>query len=348
VDISEINMTEKKQDTYGMFGLHIFRILCCIGVLIYHVADDTFIYSGGDFSKSRIAYYLASYCIPGFFMLSGFFTIRKPVVDLKYCETKAKALILKLLGCYAVLAVLTYIVKGSLPDVVKEFQAGFLSGGILPVTWFVFTLVIIYVVFAYPVSFLAHKYPRTYIVVTLIIMVILGAIKTGFLFKGINPYYFSQSLWLMIYVPFWCFGGTLSLIDKFLLSKCPKVIIYVATSTCILILSAVYLFEVKAASFKLNPADYYGDFLYTIWIAALFILFMKIESGNALLRKIGSILSKNTMSVYLSHLPILLIFTSYFQIRNFHSVVLVVISLFVIGNLLAELFKKMPFFRNII
>lgn len=44
------------------YGIDIFRILCCIGVLIYHTFDDILGVNG-----ACIFYYGASFCVPGFF-----------------------------------------------------------------------------------------------------------------------------------------------------------------------------------------------------------------------------------------------------------------------------------------
>lgn len=56
------------------YGADIFRIFCCIGVLVYHVFDDL-LYLQNPVSDT--IYYMAAYCVPGFFLLSGFLLSQK-------------------------------------------------------------------------------------------------------------------------------------------------------------------------------------------------------------------------------------------------------------------------------
>lgn len=49
------------------YSVDIFRILCCIGVLTYHVMDDVLGKEG-----ALPIYFGASFCIPGFFAIAGY------------------------------------------------------------------------------------------------------------------------------------------------------------------------------------------------------------------------------------------------------------------------------------
>lgn len=55
------------------YGLDIFRIMCCLGVLDYHIVgaylNGTNVCSGGG---GQALYFLAAFCVPGFFLLSGY------------------------------------------------------------------------------------------------------------------------------------------------------------------------------------------------------------------------------------------------------------------------------------
>ena len=73
-----------------MSGLDIFRILCCIGVLNYHVVDDVIIIlqSAGGAGESiggklaYLLYYASSFCVPGFFLLAGYFALGDILADI--------------------------------------------------------------------------------------------------------------------------------------------------------------------------------------------------------------------------------------------------------------------------
>lgn len=53
------------------YGLDVFRIMCCFGVLDYHIIG-AFLNGNNSCSVGQILYFTASFCVPGFFVLSGF------------------------------------------------------------------------------------------------------------------------------------------------------------------------------------------------------------------------------------------------------------------------------------
>lgn len=73
-------MCSDKERVFAMnrvAGLDIFRIGCCLGVIIYHVVDDIFLYQGTGWGIASVFYFGAAYCIPGFFLLSGYLIGKK-------------------------------------------------------------------------------------------------------------------------------------------------------------------------------------------------------------------------------------------------------------------------------
>ena len=129
-----------------------FRILCCIGVLVYHTFDD--ILDCGALAK--IIYFSASYCIPGFFLLSGFLLAYKKEITLRYIINKSINLMLKLIGWISIFILFYYLSDGNLHNIFEEFYLSAFSSGILPVGWFMFSYCAI-LLLSYPLFNLLNK-----------------------------------------------------------------------------------------------------------------------------------------------------------------------------------------------
>ena len=86
-------------------GLNIFRILCCVGVLNYHVMQYI-----RTIPMAKFIYFGSSYCICGFFMLSGYLLAQKGIIDIEYYEAKIKCVMGKLLGWVSLWVSVHYII----------------------------------------------------------------------------------------------------------------------------------------------------------------------------------------------------------------------------------------------
>lgn len=313
-------------------GLDIFRIMCCIGVLNYHVIDD--VLGSGDIAYW--IYYGSSFCIPGFFLLSGYLIAKKGKLELEYCENKIKSTLTKLFGWIIFWSVICFMITLEIPDIWREFTYGAKASGILPVAWFLFTYSFI-MILAYPISWIKNKNRKFFYIVTVIWMTVL---TTGIGTDIVNSK--PQTLWIHIYLGYFILG--MSLYDFKLEKKSYKIAINVVT-VCVLILSsAVYI-----KNYTLGvPYMHYGTWYYSLWLMSIFILVSQIkipnETSSMALKTIGS----NTFAIYLGHLPILLYFTQIRNLENAHEAIWVVIVLFVVLNLLAELFKRLPLLRKIV
>ncbi len=94
------------------YGLDIYRILCCIGVLTYHIMDDVL----GQSVWAKTLYFAASYCVPGFFLLSGFLLGMREKVTMEYCESKAYGIIKKLFAWIVFWVAVYFIKTGEMMD----------------------------------------------------------------------------------------------------------------------------------------------------------------------------------------------------------------------------------------
>ena len=73
-------------ENYRCCGMDAFRIMCCLGVLTYHTMQYApSVFFGG---VATLMYYGASFCVPGFFLLSGYLLGRRQTMSREYIEQK--------------------------------------------------------------------------------------------------------------------------------------------------------------------------------------------------------------------------------------------------------------------
>ena len=117
-------------------------------------------------------------------------------------------------------------------------------------------------------------------------------------------------------------------------------IVVFVISTCI------YFYNIYAAEKFWPPNYYYSKWYYALWLVSLFFIVSKIKVA-----KVNLILSRmaaNTFTVYLGHLPVLLYITGKSPIESFGEACVLVLALFGMMNLTAEIFRKLPVLRKII
>lgn len=338
------NLKEKRFNC----GIDILKILCCIGVLLYHTADDLGETFATGITMPKLLYFAASFCIPSFFMISGYLFIIKKGADKDYVEVKIKKMFFKMLGWYTVWVTIHYAFTGEVLNLVLEVESGFYSSGILPVAWYLFTLILIYVLFSH-LLFQAYKLYEKVVVGTIMLgmfcLVLYGSIAFD------KVYYWeqwTQALWIIPYGLYFAWGTAIGNGMR----KCKKFtggaiggIIF-----CNIVAFTFYLMRVGTYDITYTPSHYYVQPYYLVWITTLFvscIYFGKIIE-NATLSKVLHRIAENTFSVYLSHLPILLALVKYKPLASVTDIIKMVIFLFITGNLLAELFRRMPLLRKIV
>lgn len=324
------------------YGIDLFRIMCCIGVLCYHVMDDvpgTFEEGMGD---AKVIYFGASFCVLGFFLLSGYLLLEKPEISLSYIENKIFCTMSKLFGWVVFWTIIHYIKAEEMYDVWDNFVAGISSEGILPVSWFLFTYCILMII-GYPLYKLCKRYPMTFCSCT-ILWIIFLAIKMDMGLNIIETK--TQSLWLHLYLGYFCLGMVLNEAKKGLhieLKGKMGILIFVNICTWV-----VYAYEIKDSKVFLRPDQYYGRWFYTIWIVSLFLIVSHVRIKNKKIQQIIEVLASNTFVVYLGHLPILVYITAYYPIKNTMMAVICIIVYFVGLEVLAECLKRLPLLRKLV
>ena len=311
-------------------GLNIFRILCCLGVLVYHVFDDIL---STTFTINNFIYFAFSFCVPGFFLLSGYLIGKKESISFKYIITKILKLLFFYSFCIIIFCIFKFILNGELLNPISEIIKGLFASAILPVGWFIFTLSIL-ILSSYFLHKLCAYNKFLYILLLFFIIVLNFVIKIDITVV--------QSLWILLYLMYYMIGILLSkIVIKRKVYKILLVIINVFTF-------GYYIITVKNANIFLNPNNYYNKWYYFIWIVSMFFLLKNVNFNNNSIKKFFDNLSKNTLAVYLFHLPILEVITYYITIDSPLKAGICVLVLFILTQLISEILKKIPFLNQLI
>ena len=283
-----------EEKTNRSISLDIFRILCCFGVLSYHIM------SGALSNRFGMAlYYGAAYCIPGFFMLSGFLIAQKNFVTVEYCENKIKDTLQKFFGWCTFWTCFFFFFRGTIYNPFHEFFSAMQSGGIMPVGWFLFTYCILIFFSPYLKKWLEKSF-LSFTVCVCILLLLLALRKFDFLTNKI-----TQSRWLHLYLTYFMLGMALKKVLAFKFFDTKK---YIAVLPVIFFLLSglYYAHKVILTGRSRMPHQYYGSWYYTIWLVCLFMIVFHIKlTSEHILKKSIRLISRNTFSIYMAHLPIL-------------------------------------------
>ena len=323
-------------------GIDIFRIMCCMGVLGYHIMDDIVLSTPGGGVFFLALYFLASFCVPGFFLLSGYLLAGHEELDVEYSERKVIETMTKLFGWVIFWSVIHYIRTGEIYDIWSNFIESASGRGILPVAWFLFTYCLLMLV-GYIFFGIKKKYPIIFLVFVGLWMIAL-AMNFG------RPIIRSktQSLWLHLYIGYFILGMSLNslieMVEKILDNRKHIFLLF-----CMNIISLiVYAYQVFSAETFIYPHNYYGQWYYTTWLISLFWISSMIKVDNNLFQKIVLRIASNTFVVYLGHLPILLYITSIYPLQKTSIAIAYIIIFFIALECMAEVFRKMPLLRKLV
>ncbi len=320
-------------------GLDLFRLLCCIGVLNAHVVDDLILRNSGERSMiSLIFYYGSCFCIPAFFLLSGYLAASRDSFSMDYAEKKIFVCMGKLLGWNLLWTMVHFFRTGEFYDVPGMFFEGAAAGGILPISWFLFTYCMI-MILAYPLFRIYKKYPRFFDIAALLWMILLAA-GVG---DGIRAEK-AQVLWLHLYTGYFVWGMALNHLLRIYDREKKKINLIAAAGA--LLSFAVYTYYWK--KFGGWPDHYYGKWYYTLFVSCLAVFVFTLEINKPAVKVILKRLSENTFVVYMAHLPMLTYFSAKYPVGKFSTVLIYVFLLFSASQLLAELFRRLPMLRRLV
>ena len=321
------------------YGMDAFRILCCLGVLTYHTMQYAPATFGGI---ATLMYYGASFCVPGFFLLSGYLLGRRQTMSIEYIVRKLIDIITKLILWVGFWIVAFFILTGEVKDLWENVALSFNMKGILPVAWFLFPYCI-FLVLAYPLWYIRKKGQMRFTAVSFICILFLEvAVKAGQMKTGV------QSRWLCLYFTYFMLGMALPYFFEWLTMRVSWKIQFSFAGVFGLLSAVVLAKSIYADAFQRLPQFYYGRWFYSIWLFCLFWLCKLLSIRSERAKQCLAVASKNTMVVYLGHLPVLQTCIQYWPIDTTWKAMVYLIALFIGFEILAEGFKKMPLLSKLI
>lgn len=325
------------------YGLDLFRIMCCIGVLDYHIMGAALSGAGGGIAwYGKILYYLAAFCVPGFFLLSGYFLGEREELQIGYVENKVMGIMTKLFGWIVFWTAVHYIRTGEIYDLWENLTAGVQSGGILPIAWFLFTYCFL-MLSGYVFYSLRKKYGILFYCIVAVWMCALAAGLGRTVMESQ-----TQALWLHLYGGYFCLGMALNsglrAVNNYIKRKMQILIISCMHIVCL----AVYLYHVSADRFICAPNSYYGTWYYTAWLISLFWMLSLIRLANGTLQKLVGRMASNSLVVYLApHLPTLYLLSK-MPLKSAGIAAILIFLFFAGAQILAEGFRRMPLLRKLV
>lgn len=322
------------------YGLDLYRILCCIGVLTYHIMDD--VLGKSDGGGAYFLYFAASYCVPGFFLLAGFLLGRHQTITIEYIENKITGTMKKLFGWVIFWSVLHFLRTGEIYDLWGQLTAGIASSGILPVSWFLFTYCLL-MFFGYPLWHLKNRYPKFFSIATVIWIVMLaGDVGRELIYAK------TQSMWLHLYLGYFAFGMALNDIFAWIQKKLTKQTCLISALGIFIFTAIIYTYEFSNPHFSMAPHEYYGRWFYSLWLIGMFWLCVLVDFKNVIIQKTLHQLAGGTMVVYLGHLPILLYITGLHPLQSTGEAIGCICLLFALLFVCAECMKRLPLLRKMV
>ncbi len=252
---------------------------------------------------AKLLYFAASYCVLGFFLLSGFLLGTRESITIEYCEGKVYSTIKKLFGWVVFWVAVHFLRTGEMADLWDNIISGAYSEGILPVAWFLYTYCFL-MILTYPMWNLLQKFPKVFVAASILWGICL-AFDVGRVLLNTR----CQSLWLHLYIGYFAIGMAVAKISEWVKSKGFEKISYFAAWMLFIVSATIYACNILNAEVFIAPHNYYGTWYYSLWLISGLWLCKSFRIKSERLQTCFKLLSTNTFVVYLGHLPILLYIT---------------------------------------
>ena len=300
-------------------GLDLLKIFSCIGVVVLHSTRPGF--NLEQYNISAYLYYLATYAIPLFFMLNGYFLLNKKKLPYSYVFNKIRGI----LTIVFVWNMLIWVIKRDFNvNPLMKIIGSLIQKGYAYQFWFFGSLIIIYLTLPIVKKVLEKDYSYFAILLILIVIGIVIEMINTFIFHKPLQQYVPQTFRLWTWFFYYILGGYLGKINiqEIKLTKLIKI-----SFSIIFIISPILLFYLAKNVYHDAPAEYFYDsMIVKIVSIGLFILFLKIEKNivlknNELIVKLSSL----TMGVYIVHTYVLARVAKYINYNLWYSTVIILI-----------------------
>ena len=320
-------------------GLDLLKIFSCIGVVVLHSTRPGF--NLEQYNISAYLYYLATYAIPLFFMLNGYFLLNKKKLPYSYVFNKIRGI----LTIVFVWNMLIWVIKRDFNvNPLMKIIGSLIQKGYAYQFWFFGSLIIIYLTLPIVKKVLEKDYSYFVILLILIVIGIVIEMINTFIFHKPLQQYVPQTFRLWTWFFYYILGGYLGKINiqEIKLTKLIKI-----SFSIIFIISPILLFYLAKNVYHDAPAEYFYDsMIVKIVSIGLFILFLKIEKNivlknNELIVKLSSL----TMGVYIVHTYVLARVAQYINYNLWYNTVIILIVTLSISFLISRIIWSVKNFR---
>ena len=320
-------------------GLDLLKIFSCIGVVVLHSTRPGF--NLEQYNISAYLYYLATYAIPLFFMLNGYFLLNKKKLPYSYVFNKIRGI----LTIVFVWNMLIWVIKRDFNvNPLMKIIGSLIQKGYAYQFWFFGSLIIIYLTLPIVKKLLEKDYSYSVILLILIVIGIVIEMINTFIFHKPLQQYVPQTFRLWTWFFYYILGGYLGKINiqEIKLTKLIKI-----SFSIIFIISPILLFYLAKNVYHDAPAEYFYDsMIVKIVSIGLFILFLKIEKNivlknNELIVKLSSL----TMGVYIVHTYVLARVAKYINYNLWYNTVIILFVTLSISFLISRIIWSVKNFR---
>ena len=320
-------------------GLDLLKIFSCIGVVVLHSTRPGF--NLEQYNISAYLYYLATYAIPLFFMLNGYFLLNKKKLPYSYVFNKIRGI----LTIVFVWNMLIWVIKRDFNvNPLMKIIGSLIQKGYAYQFWFFGSLIIIYLTLPIVKKVLEKDYSYFAILLILIVIGIVIEMINTFIFHKPLQQYVPQTFRLWTWFFYYILGGYLGKINiqEIKLTKLIKI-----SFSIIFIISPILLFYLAKNVYHDAPAEYFYDsMIVKIVSIGLFILFLKIEKNivlknNELIVKLSSL----TMGVYIVHTYVLARVDKYINYNLWYNTVIILFVTLSISFLISRIIWSVKNFR---
>ena len=320
-------------------GLDLLKIFSCIGVVVLHSTRPGF--NLEQYNISAYLYYLATYAIPLFFMLNGYFLLNKKKLPYSYVFNKIRGI----LTIVFVWNMLIWVIKRDFNvNPLMKIIGSLIQKGYAYQFWFFGSLIIIYLTLPIVKKVLEKDYSYFAILLILIVIGIVIEMINTFIFHKPLQQYVPQTFRFWTWFFYYILGGYLGKINiqEIKLTKLIKI-----SFSIIFIISPILLFYLAKNVYHDAPAEYFYDsMIVKIVSIGLFILFLKIEKNivlknNELIVKLSSL----TMGVYIVHTYVLARVAKYINYNLWYNTVIILFVTLSISFLISRIIWSVKNFR---
>lgn len=319
------------------------KILACVMVVALHSISSGV--KNGIYKPGLWLYYLGTFAIPLFLMVTGYLQLKKDSVNFRYILKK----IISVLIIVLVWTVSIFLVKKILHTESKSFLTetvgSLFQKGSFSHFWYLGSLIMIYIMLPVLQKMYKSKFFKYYIAIFIVLNIVSDVLiiyfynKYGFVFKN----NIIQTFRIWIWVLYFLIGGFINKINNKIMLLSEKKLI-VLTIICI---ALTLLYEIKLSNMlygNMYAESFYSSPLVIITSILIFVTISKFRFKNIAISKISSL----TMGVYIIHLLVLSIINRIMPFNNNYFLVLNFLITFIVSLLLSFVISKIPKLNSLI